>query len=64
MNHHRWVKWCLAGVAGKTQEKLHIGIFSDLLNGLLIGQAQPLLDEERTKCQSHRLRWVPVLGLN
>jgi hypothetical protein len=55
MNNHRWVEWCLAGIAGKAKEKLHISVFSDLLDGLLIGQAKPLLDEQRAKRQPHRL---------
>ena len=55
MNHHRWVKWCLAGVAGKAEEILHLGVLSDLLYGLLVAQAKLLLDEERTKRQPHRL---------
>jgi hypothetical protein len=37
----------LAGIAGKAKEKLHVSIFSNLLYGLLIGQAKPLLDEQR-----------------
>ncbi|XVN57241.1 hypothetical protein AAJV73_03255 [Cyanobium sp. BSA11S] len=49
MNHHRWVEWGLAGIASKPKEKLHISIFPDLLEGFLIGQAKPLLDEQRTK---------------
>ena len=39
----------------ESQGKLHIGTFSDLLNSLLIGEAKPLLDEQRVKRQSHRL---------
>jgi len=56
MYHHRWVQRCLAGIAGKTKEKLHVSIFSDLLDGLPIGQAKPLLDEQRSKRQPHWLR--------
>ena len=37
MNHHRWVKWCLTGISGEAKEKLHISIFSDLIDGLLVG---------------------------
>ncbi len=54
--HHRWVERYLAGIAGKAKEKLHVSVFSDLLDGLLIGQAKPLLDERRSKRQPHRLR--------
>ena len=56
MNHHQWVEWCFAGIAGKAKEKLHVSILSDLLHGLFIGQAKPLLDDQRAKRQSHRLR--------
>jgi hypothetical protein len=38
------MEWCLAAVPGKAMGKLHAGIFSDLLYGLLIAQAKPLLD--------------------
>jgi hypothetical protein len=55
MNYHRWVEWCLAGIAGKAKEKLHVSILSDLPHGLFIGQARPLLDEQRAKRQPHRL---------
>ena len=55
MNHHEWVKWCFAGVAGKAKEILHIGVLSDLLNSLLVGQAKPLLDKECTKGQAYGL---------
>jgi hypothetical protein len=37
-----------AGIAGKAKEKLHVSVFSDLLDGLLIVQAKPLLDEQRS----------------
>jgi hypothetical protein len=56
MNHRRWDEWCLTGVVGITQERLHSCVFSDLLNSDLIGQAKPLLDEERTKRQPHWFR--------
>jgi hypothetical protein len=49
------VEWCLAGIAVKAKEKLHVSILSDLLHGLFIGQAKPLLDEQRAKRQPHRL---------
>jgi hypothetical protein len=45
MNHHRWVKWGFAGISGKTKEILEIGVFSDLLDGLLVAQGESLLDE-------------------
>ena len=48
MNHHEWVKWCFAGVAGKAKEILHICVLSDLLNSLLVGQAKSLLDKACT----------------
>ena len=55
MNHHQQVGWCLAGIVGKTKEELHVSIFSDLLDSLLISQAKPLLDEQRAKRQPYRL---------
>jgi len=45
MNHHRWIKRSFAGILGKTKEILEIGVFSDLVDGLFIGQPEPLLDE-------------------
>ena len=65
MNHHRWGEWCLGGITGKAKEKPHVSILSDLLDGLLIGQAKPLLDEQRTKRRLHRHRrgassWVEL----
>ena len=44
------------GIARKAKEKLHVSVFSDLLDGLLIGQAKQLLDEQRSKLQPHWLR--------
>ena len=63
MNHHRWVERCLAGIAGKAKEKLHVTIFSNLLYGLLVGEAQPLLDEQRTERQTYRLCWSASSGV-
>jgi len=56
MYHHRWVKRCLAGIAGKTKANLQVSVFSDLLDGLLIGLAKPLPDQQRSKRQPHWLR--------
>jgi hypothetical protein len=44
-----WNSW-------KTKANLQVSVFSDLLDGLLIGQAKPLLDEQRSKRQTHWLR--------
>jgi len=52
---YRWVGWCLNGIIKKTKEELHLSIFSDLRDVILIGQVKPLLDEQRTKGQSYRL---------
>jgi hypothetical protein len=41
----------------QTQEKLHVCVFSDLLDGLLVAQAKPLLDKQCTKRQPYRLCW-------
>jgi len=45
MNHYRSIKWSFAGISGKTKEILEIGVFSYLLDGLLVGQAKLLHDE-------------------
>ena len=55
MSHHPWGELCLAGIAGKAREQLHVFIFSNLLDCLLVCQAQPLLDEQRTKSRPYRL---------
>ena len=55
MNHHRRIKWRLAGVACKAKKKLRVSIFSDLLDGFLIAQAKPVFDEQRAKRQPDRL---------
>ncbi len=55
MNHHRRIKWRLAGIDRKAKKKLHVSIFSDLLDGFLVAQAKPLFDEQRAKRQSERL---------
>ena len=40
----------------QSRGKMHVSVISDLLNGLLIGQAKPLLDEQLSKRQHHWLR--------
>jgi hypothetical protein len=57
-------QWCLTGISGKAKEKLHISIFSDLFDGLLVGQAKPLLDEQRTHASRTGFAGAPVVGLN
>jgi hypothetical protein len=52
---HRWVERYSAGLAGKAQQEFHVRIFPDLLDGFLISQAKPLLDEQRTERGPHRL---------
>jgi len=47
----------------QSQGKTHVSICSDLLDGLLIGQAKPLFDEQCPKRQSDRLCWGASGGI-
>jgi hypothetical protein len=61
MNHHRRIKWRLAGVACKAKKKLRVSIFSELLDGFLIAQAKPLFDEQRAPANLTGLAGAPVV---
>jgi len=63
INHHGRGEWRLNRIARKTKEKLHVRILANLLASLLIGLAEPLLDEQRAKRHPHRLRWGASRGV-